>query len=415
VDFAGLPPELTSALIESGPGAESFIEASDAWQQLGSNLEDAAGIYAGVTSQLTAQWEGASSAAMIQAVRPYLSWLRTTARQCEQTASSAQAAAAAFSAARAGVIPFPEVIANRTRLAQLLATNTFGINLPAIAQTEDQYQGMWANNTAVLNRYQAASAQAAALPQFAVPPTITNPTGVAAQSAATSAAAATPADAVTDALSSLTSINPVIDFSDPNKGWLGFINTYANQFVAGGIPINLLSYLAENAQAKAFQGLGDIGQGLSQGASALGASTADAVTGAGSAPTAAMGVGVSVGKLTAPASLVGVVSASQTPVQLASAATPLSAGEAEFPMLPPLMAPPISAGSGWRKRKQQQYGEREDSEDEENEEYERPANPSEEPLPDVPGSGWRKRANYDDIEFGAQLPGTVMKKPPSAG
>jgi hypothetical protein len=76
------------------------------------------------------------------------------------------------------------------------------------------------------------------------------------------------------------------------------------------------------------------------------------------------------------------------------------------------MPPPISAGSGWRKRKQQKY---EESDDPEYEEYEDPADGSEAPPPDSPGSGWRKRGNYDDIEYGAELPGTVMQKPPSAG
>ena len=34
--------------------------------------------------------------AMAQAVEPYLAWLRTTAQQCEQIASSVQAVIAAF-------------------------------------------------------------------------------------------------------------------------------------------------------------------------------------------------------------------------------------------------------------------------------------------------------------------------------
>ena len=47
-----------------------------------------------------------------------------------------------------------------------------------------------------------------------------------------------------------------------------------------------------------------------------------------------------------------------------------------MPMMPPLMPPPISPGSGWRKRKAQKY---------------------------------------DDIAIGAELKGKVMKPPPSAG
>jgi hypothetical protein len=93
--------------------------------------------------------------------------------------------------------------------------------------------------------------------------------------------------------------------------------------------------------------------------------------------SAVTGVGVSIGKLTAPPSVVNLLPTSQAPVQLASAATPLGAGESGLPMLPPIMPPPISpAGSGWRKRKQQKY---------------------------------------EDIAIGAELKGTVMRPPPSAG
>ena len=34
MDFGTLPPEITAALIHSGPGAGSWIEASGMWQQL---------------------------------------------------------------------------------------------------------------------------------------------------------------------------------------------------------------------------------------------------------------------------------------------------------------------------------------------------------------------------------------------
>ena len=178
MEFITLPPEVTSALIHSGPGAESLIEASGAWQRLATNLEESAGINVAALSSLTGAWHGPSSLAMTQAVEPYLTWLRTTAQQCQQIASSAQAAAAAFNSVRAAVVPPSQVSANRTRLAQLLATNQFGKNLAAIGETEAQYEGMWANNSAAMNRYEAASAQAATLPQFSSPPPIADPAGV---------------------------------------------------------------------------------------------------------------------------------------------------------------------------------------------------------------------------------------------
>src|ERR1035441_5946095 len=178
MEFTTLPPEVTSALIHSGPGAESMIAASAAWQQLGTTLEDSAESYGGALSSLDGVWHGPSSATMAEAVEPYVTWLRTTAQQTQQIASSAQTAAAAFNSVRAAVVPTGEVAANRARLAQLLATNGFGRNLPAIAETEAEYQSMWANNSAAMSRYQAASQQATTLPQLASPTSATNPAGL---------------------------------------------------------------------------------------------------------------------------------------------------------------------------------------------------------------------------------------------
>jgi hypothetical protein len=90
-------------------------------------------------------------------------------------------------------------------------------------------------------------------------------------------------------------------------------------------------------------------------------------------------VSVPFGTLSAPPAATGVLTAAHMPVQLASAASPLPVGDvadAGFPMLPPLMAPPISAGSGWKKRKEQKY---------------------------------------EDLAMGLEVKGTWMPRPPSAG
>jgi|SRR5271166_1537652 len=395
MEFTILPPEVTSALIHTGPGAESLIEASEAWQQLGANLEDSAENYGATLSSLVGTWRGASSKAMVQAVEPYLNWLRTTAQQVQQTAASAQAAASAVNSVRAAVVPVGQVSANRALLAQLLATNGFGRNLPAIAETEAEYQSMWANNSAAMTRYQAASAQASTLPQFSSPTSTTNPAGTAKQSSAVSAATTSSSPTVSAATSGQSSsIN--LGFADPTSGYFGLANTYANQFISSGFPINLLSYLAQNQSAQALSGVNaQIGQGVSEGESALGGGAAGGLGGLGRAglgtlgpgalgaaglgqasTSAATGVGVSIGKLTAPPAVVGLLPGQQVPVQLASAASPLQTGGSGLPMLPPLMPPPISAGSGWRKRKEQKY---------------------------------------EDIAIGAELKGKVMDPPPSAG
>ena len=393
MDFISWPPEVTSALIHSGPGADSLIEAAGAWQNLGVGLEESVPMYNSVVSALTLDWQGPSSAAMSQAVAPFLAWLRITAQQCQQMASSALAAAAAFNSTLAAVVPPSAVSANRTRLAQLIATDRLGNNLAAIAETEAQYQTMWVNNAAAMNSYQTATTQALELPQFSLPPSIANPAAAAAQaSAAPATSAGTPAASL---LQSIFAPNT----NATGQGLAGLLNLFSgsaqssfgsllnsNLFTTGiinstfssGFPINLLSYLAQTSTAQALQSVGgDVGQGLSEGESALGgigAGIGADLSAPGSAPTAALAVGVSLGKLTAPPAVVGLLPASQTPVQLASAASPLDAGDAGFPMLPPLMPPPISAGSGWRKRKQPKLE-----------------------------------------EFGAQVKGKVIHTPPSAG
>jgi PPE-repeat protein len=400
MEFTTLPPEVISALIHSGPGSESLTAAAAAWRQLGADLEDAAENYAAVVSSMADTWHGPSAAAMSQSVAPYLTWLRTTAQQAQQVAASAQAAASAFNSASAAVVPTAQVLANRTRLAQLLATNGFGRNLPAIAATEADYQRMWANNAAAMTRYQAASTQATNLPQFTSPASTTNPSAQATQSTAQTAAAANSGSSVAaKAAASASPAEALPIAGDPNVGFVGLANTYANQFISSGFPINLLSYLAQSQSAQALQGVSaQVGQGVSEGEEALGGAAANLGGGAAGAlgalgqsggglgalgaaglgeinTSAALGAAVPMGGLSAPPGAAGLLATSQAPVQLASAATPLGEGPG-MSMMPPLMAPPISAGSGWRKRKSQKY---------------------------------------EDISIGAELKGNVMKPPPSAG
>jgi PPE-repeat protein len=380
MEFIALPPEVTSALIHSGPGAESLVEASGAWQRLGVGLEESASIYASAVSSAVETWRGRAAVAMVEAVEPYLGWLSATAQQAQQLAASTQAAAAAFGSVKSQVVLPAQVSANRTRLAQLLATNAFGRNAAAIAETEAHYVTMWVNNSTAMSRYQAASAQATGAAQkFSSPPEIVNSSGVGAQAKAVQAAAASASPAATAPFAA-DPINTGI--SDPTTGYVGLANQYANQFISSGFPINLLSYLAQNTSAQALQAVApEIGQGLSEGEAALGAagaslSSAIKAIGAAPAPTAAVGAGVSIGRLSAPPAIVGLLPATQTPVQLASAVSPLPVGDAGFPMLPPLMPPPLTAGSGWRKRKQQKY---------------------------------------EDLEIGMEVKGTVVPRPPSAG
>lgn len=52
-------------------------------------------------------------------------------------------------------VPLPAVLANRARLLILIATNFFGQNTAAIAQTELEYVEMWAQDVAAMVGYHA--------------------------------------------------------------------------------------------------------------------------------------------------------------------------------------------------------------------------------------------------------------------
>ena len=193
-DFGALPPEINSGRMYAGPGAESIMVAATAWDELAAELGMAANGYSSVITELTsAPWVGPSSAAMVSAVAPYMSWLGTAAGLAEDSASQARAAAAAFESAFAMTVPPPVIVANRVLLATLVATNFFGQNTPAIMATEAQYMEMWAQDAAAMYGYAASSAAATVLTPYQPPANTTTPEGVLNQSLAVAQATAQPA------------------------------------------------------------------------------------------------------------------------------------------------------------------------------------------------------------------------------
>jgi PPE-repeat protein len=193
-DFGALPPEINSGRMYAGPGAESIMVAATAWDELAAELSTAASGYNSVITELTsAPWVGPSSAAMVNSVVPYVSWLSAAAGLAEDSASQARAAAGAFEAAFTMTVPPPVIVANRVLLAALVATNFFGQNTPAIMATEAQYMEMWAQDAAAMYGYAASSAAATVLTPYQTPPNTSTPAAAAQQGAAVSQATAQPA------------------------------------------------------------------------------------------------------------------------------------------------------------------------------------------------------------------------------
>ena len=175
-DFGALPPEINSARMYAGPGSGPLLASAAAWDALAAQLETfGAGYSAEISSLQGESWSGGASTAMAAAAAPYIAWITATAGQAEQTAGQARAAAAAYEAAVAATVPPAVVLANRTLLATLVATNFFGQNTPAIAATEADYAEMWAQDATAMYAYAMSASAAATLTSFSEPPQTTNP------------------------------------------------------------------------------------------------------------------------------------------------------------------------------------------------------------------------------------------------
>jgi PPE-repeat protein len=259
MDFATLPPEVNSARMYAGPGPGPMLAAASAWDGLAAELQSTAASYRAAISELTGgPWLGSSSASMAAAATPYLDWMTTTAGQAEQTATQARAAATAYEAAFAMTVPPAVIVANRSLLMTLIATNVLGQNTAAIAATEVHYAEMWAQDATAMYGYAAATAVASTLTPFAEPPPTTNPAGGAQQVSATqsiassgsrainaipqalqslaTSAAAAPADPVSDLLSVLSPALTLIELpigvtsigSSATSISTGFTGVYTN-------------------------------------------------------------------------------------------------------------------------------------------------------------------------------------------
>jgi PPE-repeat protein len=361
-DFAAQPPELISAKIYSGPGAESLTSAAAAWDALAGELQSTATQFQSTIAGLVGgDWTGPSAEAAAAAAAPFVSWLGTTAGQAEQTAGQAKAAASAYETALASTVPPAEILANRTQLLQLVPVNIFGQYNAAIAALEAEYAQFWAQDVAAITGY-AGSSQAATtgLGSFTEAPQTTNNNGTAAQAASTAAATTDPLDptgiltAIETNLNSfskaLTSFNSDYtnfftsalgslpggsSLSSAYQGVLSFANSVGSQATYTNV-VNSTTSLGISQWKNFFVyqpwshgiGLGSLGAGLSSPGHAAGLGARAAAGALGSAHT--------IGKLSVPPSWAGATPA----IRLAATSLPDGAFAATAA---PTMQIPLSA------------------------------------------------------------------------
>jgi PPE-repeat protein len=168
MSFLTSPPEILSSLLYSGPGSAPMLAAAASWDGLGAELGSAAQSFSSITSGLTGHaWQGPASAAMMQTAARYAGYLTQASTQAQTAAAQAKAVASAFEATVSATVHPAAVTANRNEFVQLVTSNLFGQNAPAIAAAESDYEQMWAQDVAAMVGYHGGvSVAAAQLPSW---------------------------------------------------------------------------------------------------------------------------------------------------------------------------------------------------------------------------------------------------------
>jgi PPE-repeat protein len=337
LDFAAIPPDITSALMYAGAGAGPLMAAATAWNNLAAELSTTATQWESIITALTTeQWTGTGSAAAAAAAQPIVAWLTNSAAAAEQAGAQATASAAAYEAAFAATVPPALIAANRAQLATLIATNFLGVNTPAILATEAQYAEMWVQDATTMSTYQAASAAAGVLQPITPLKPATNPAGQGLQAASVAqATTSTPVQALTNAVSSapiaaaadppasslITSIDGLIGTPVIFNGVNGAVNTSA-WWVCNTIPTAVsLGHTAGTVGSIPFALSDSVAPAAGFAAITPGTMVGSVMPagGLGAAASASVGEASAVGGLSVPASW-----SAAAPASLASSTAPLA-------------------------------------------------------------------------------------------
>ncbi|WP_044111756.1 PPE family protein [Mycobacterium canetti] len=168
-----IPAEYISNIIYEGPGADSLFLASGQLRELAYSVETTAESLEDELDELDENWKGSSSDLLADAVERYLQWLSKHSSQLKRAAWAINGLANAYNDTRRKVVPPEDIAANREERRRLIASNVAGVNAPAIADLDAQYDQYRARNVAVMNAYLSWTRFALSeLPRWREPPQI---------------------------------------------------------------------------------------------------------------------------------------------------------------------------------------------------------------------------------------------------
>ncbi|KBO33252.1 PPE family protein PPE57 [Mycobacterium tuberculosis TB_RSA25] len=168
-----IPAEYISNIIYEGPGADSLSAAAEQLRLMYNSANMTAKSLTDRLGELHENWKGSSSDLLADAVERYLQWLSKHSSQLKHAAWVINGLANAYNDTRRKVVPPEEIAANREERRRLIASNVAGVNAPAIADLDAQYDQYRARNVAVMNAYVSWTRSALSdLPRWREPPQI---------------------------------------------------------------------------------------------------------------------------------------------------------------------------------------------------------------------------------------------------
>ncbi|CLP28034.1 PPE family protein [Mycobacterium tuberculosis] len=168
-----IPAEYISNIIYEGPGADSLSAAAEQLRLMYNSANMTAKSLTDRLGELQENWKGSSSDLLADAVERYLDWLTKHSRQILETAYVIDFLAYVYEETRHKVVPPATIANNREEVHRLIASNVAGVNAPAIADLDAQYDQYRARNVAVMNAYVSWTRSALSdLPRWREPPQI---------------------------------------------------------------------------------------------------------------------------------------------------------------------------------------------------------------------------------------------------
>ncbi|KCM71891.1 PPE family protein [Mycobacterium tuberculosis] len=168
-----IPAEYISNIIYEGPGADSLSAAAEQLRLMYNSANMTAKSLTDRLGELQENWKGSSSDLLADAAGRYLDWLTKHSRQILETAYVIDFLAYVYEETRHKMVPPATIANNREERRRLIASNVAGVNAPAIADLDAQYDQYRARNVAVMNAYVSWTRSALSdLPRWREPPQI---------------------------------------------------------------------------------------------------------------------------------------------------------------------------------------------------------------------------------------------------